>query len=235
MKNPKLTILPLAALAAAAAPANAVTILASWDTWGDDSATNSSFDADSFSLVTTTPRIIESGNTLRDLRVERGSTDGTFGTLAGATAPADGALRLQKAPTDPTASTRDLWVEIVNDSGAALAFSGLHFDVSLANDNYNAYSVVFENVTQGSTSAVLGSGTFDSRGQVGDYDDIDIDAIGITLGASETGYFNITFSGATGRNSSSHIDNFAVTVVPEPSTAALLGLGGLALLRRRRK
>ena len=34
---------------------------------------------------------------------------------------------------------------------------------------------------------------------------------------------NVTFS------------NFNLSVVPEPSSAALLGLGGLALLRRRRK
>ena len=33
----------------------------------------------------------------------------------------------------------------------------------------------------------------------------------------------------------SNIDNFSVTAIPEPSTTALLGLGGLALILRRRK
>ncbi|MEZ7957082.1 MAG: PEP-CTERM sorting domain-containing protein [Rubritalea sp.] len=31
------------------------------------------------------------------------------------------------------------------------------------------------------------------------------------------------------------IDNFSITAVPEPSSTALLGLGGLALIMRRRK
>ena len=31
------------------------------------------------------------------------------------------------------------------------------------------------------------------------------------------------------------LDNVTITVVPEPATLALLGLGGLALLRRRKK
>jgi hypothetical protein len=39
-----------------------------------------------------------------------------------------------------------------------------------------------------------------------------------------------------GANSTFHVfDNISVTSVPEPSSTALLGLGGLALILRRRK
>ncbi|MDG0994697.1 MAG: PEP-CTERM sorting domain-containing protein [Akkermansiaceae bacterium] len=40
-----------------------------------------------------------------------------------------------------------------------------------------------------------------------------------------------------GRNTTAigSVDNFSLTVVPEPSTTALIGLGGLALILRRRK
>lgn len=47
---------------------------------------------------------------------------------------------------------------------------------------------------------------------------------------------SINFVGFARENGeSSDIDNFTLTVIPEPSSVALLGLGGLALLRRRRR
>ena len=42
-------------------------------------------------------------------------------------------------------------------------------------------------------------------------------------------------SGGGGGTAWTQVDNFSVTEVPEPSSAALLGLGGLALILRRRK
>ena len=48
------------------------------------------------------------------------------------------------------------------------------------------------------------------------------------------GSFFIAFND-NGWNSATKIDNVMVTSVPEPSSAALLGLGGLALILRRRK
>lgn len=44
----------------------------------------------------------------------------------------------------------------------------------------------------------------------------------------------IFFGGSYGTTGGSVGDNFSVTIIPEPSSAALLALGGLALLRRRR-
>ena len=61
-----------------------------------------------------------------------------------------------------------------------------------------------------------------------------------TLAAGESAIFTIAFSTTTGSGSSlSNIDNVAfqgtAVVVPEPSSTALFGLGGLALILRRRK
>ena len=58
---------------------------------------------------------------------------------------------------------------------------------------------------------------------------------GVTT-AADLDYYLIQFAqeedGLAGTTS---IDNFSITAVPEPSSTALLGLGGLALIMRRRK
>jgi hypothetical protein len=60
-----------------------------------------------------------------------------------------------------------------------------------------------------------------------------------TLAAGESAVIRLAFSGGTGSGGGHHlfVDNIAVSgdLVPEPSSAALLGLGGLALILRRRK
>jgi hypothetical protein len=58
-----------------------------------------------------------------------------------------------------------------------------------------------------------------------------------SLDLGGTGYDNVAVLIATEGSNDSHIyfDKLAVGAVPEPSTTALLGLGGLALILRRRK
>ena len=60
-----------------------------------------------------------------------------------------------------------------------------------------------------------------------------------TLGPDVSGGVTLQFNAATGAVSGSfstlEIDNVSVDVVPEPGSLALLGLGGLAVFRRRRR
>jgi hypothetical protein len=68
------------------------------------------------------------------------------------------------------------------------------------------------------------------------YRDRDVDLTGITLLAGQTYTMNIaTDGGGDGHHKGLNGLVLNGTVVPEPSSAALLGLGGLALMFRRRK
>ncbi len=222
-----LSTLAAAGLVLTSTSASAVT-LASWDAWAD---TAGDLDSDtSTALVTTTI----TGNAVRDIRSDRGSNDETFGTSAGAASDTN-SLRLQKP------ENRVLEINVANNSGATLIFDELHFDGAYTGDSVRSFDVIFVNTSTATSSISLGSGSFtaSTAGTVADYDDFDIDVSSISLDDGEEGYFQITFDGATPSgstvNSSSAIDNVELTVVPEPSSAALLGLGGLALILRRRK
>ncbi|MGL5017269.1 MAG: PEP-CTERM sorting domain-containing protein [Luteolibacter sp.] len=60
-----------------------------------------------------------------------------------------------------------------------------------------------------------------------------------TLGPNVTGGVTLQFAFATGAfagsTSGGRVDNVSITVIPEPSSIALLGLGSVALLARRRR
>ena len=127
-----------------------------------------------------------------------------------------------------------IFLDVINGSGQTIGFDDVFFDfrAQTANgDTHNAYSISFET---GGSSVLLGSGTVPNDNN---YTDVDVDASAATLADGETGRFVITFSGATSFSSSSFIDNvgFSGEAIPEPSSAILLGLGGLALIMRRRK
>ena len=84
----------------------------------------------------------------------------------------------------------------------------------------------------GSTATLLGSndfGTVDADNAIVDF------SFSVGAGSSEIGQdFQLRFSNAGGYT---YIDNITgdFTAIPEPGSLALLGLGGLCLLRRRRK
>ena len=69
----------------------------------------------------------------------------------------------------------------------------------------------------------------------GDTADIDDDIKGVLISYTFTagdGTFNATFENDTVGN---WVQGYSLQAVPEPSTAALLGLGGFSLILRRRK
>ncbi len=84
-------------------------------------------------------------------------------------------------------------------------------------------------------------GTADLGGNIG-YPTVEyqrtLDLTGITLSAGQT-YTMVVSARGTGHGHHKALDarelNGDITVIPEPSTTALLGLGGLALILRRRK
>ena len=89
---------------------------------------------------------------------------------------------------------------------------------------------------QGNTSGADGFSTLDLTA-LGEQDGEPL-ATGVATGTEEDGFdqasvvrFEVLFDGTS---PSAAIDGL-VYVIPEPSTAALLGLTGLAALRRRRK
>jgi len=86
--------------------------------------------------------------------------------------------------------------------------------------NANGYTYTLDSV--GATSPLTVSGTFSNAAEFVD-----------TVGTSHFFYAQQQFN--TGVALSANITEASIQVVPEPSSTALLGLGGLALIMRRRK
>ena len=262
MKTSRLCFAGLAACCLLfASQASADVVIASYD-FGSVTATNNSPSGIAADFVTSgaTSNITDdpSDPLLRRAQTNAGSSDGTFGdgvtsnTTLGT--PAGGG-RLQFFNGNPNASTgvpgaedANLFLNVINDDPSqSLTFDELLFDVVVQNSGapdgtHNAYSVIFENTTTSSVTGVLGSATDLATGT--NDANVDLTGSGISLAAGESGRFVVNFFGAsTGSNSSGSIDNIAITgqfvpptsTIPEPSSLALLGLGAISLITRRRR
>lgn len=165
---------------------------------------------------------------------------GAWNTAAGSTGSAPNAFPTTEGPTftlNPAGSAQ----QAINHT-AFLNNNVLRGDYYYMDDNVvpweltgltpnGTYNITFfEGTDPGGASSTVdgfGAGTVDAEG--------DYDFIGVTADGTGrlTGTWDATIN-ETGNNRQSY-SGMQFELVPEPSTTALLGLGGLALILRRRK
>lgn len=219
--------------------ADAATIVASWDAWADTDGTGG-YAADS-TLAGITADVSDSENliggtntnSINNGAAPAGSIDGTFGpTVPGASIVAQSLQFNNERGATVTNGEVFFYVNFTNGTGGSLTLDKFLFDY---NDDraWDTFSIDFENLTTPASSVSdLGSGF--ASGRV--WTDFGFDVSAVTLAAGESGRFVMTWSRADGGDrASSYIDNLAITLVPEPGSLALLGLGGLLIAHRRRR
>lgn len=206
---------------------NAAT-LASWDIWGSGSAD---------STTTGFTATIAGFDTLRS---DRGITDGTFGNNLAGASTAD----TRSAPFRGT-SFNTMTITLTNGTASAYSIDTLHFDFGVRTNGPNTFIAKYTSGGLGPADTTIDTQTGlaqanTTNGNIFQFDyTLSSSLSDTTLAAGESAVFTFDFSDTTGSGSSlSLIDNVAfqgTEVIPEPSSFALLGLGGLALLARRRR
>ena len=184
----------------------------------------------------------------------RGSSeDGTWGTFDGSGTAASTVTNLgvENFTVTNGRPSAEVTLTIVNGGTDDLNLAAFHLDVVAFRPNaprtYALNVLAGSDITVGNvftspTTAIthLGGGLTGHD----QHDDIDLDLSALadsTLSPGETAILQIAFSDGTGSGGGHHLflDNVAVSgdfvTVPEPSSAILLSLSGLALLGRRRR
>lgn len=172
----------------------------------------------------------------------RGSSSGgvtTGGTYAFDIGSGNIALGVQPGGSDFTPGTYDL--EVTNDSGATVDTWAIAFNSYVFNDQGRGNGFNFSYSTDGSSYTPVAAGSFTSAAAA---DGSPAWAIGaaysdnISASVASGGSLHLRWTGVDAGGSGSRdefaLDDVSINAVPEPSSIALLGLGGIALLRRRR-
>jgi len=130
----------------------------------------------------------------------------------------EGAVRLE-ADTLDSIARMDLWLETINEGTVIDGTALLEEGIFTATGSLYGLPWIFEEFAPGViTSATLDGSYLPEVGWEIDRDDINTDP---TYWETEKPFYM-------------HVEDVAYDAVPEPATLALLGLGGLMLLRRRR-
>lgn len=197
-----------------ASPATMTTsaaVIATWDNWND---TSGNLDADNTAAGFSA---FFSGSAIRDIQDQPGAVDGTFGSLdAPMASTTDSRFRMERTGLfgqgtveENLAITRTLTATITNTSGAANELSGVFFDMFATNQSYNSWTVLHNGVELASGGPINEDIWVNSDGAFNEP---------IAIANGQTVELDIVFSGATLGNSSSRLDNFAITVGPVTTT-----------------
>ena len=197
-----------------ASPATMTTsaaVIATWDNWND---TSGNLDADNTAAGFSA---FFSGSAIRDIQDQPGAVDGTFGSLdAPMASTTDSRFRMERTGLfgqgtveENLAITRTLTATITNASGAANELSGVFFDMFATNQSYNSWTVLHNGVELASGGPINEDIWVNSDGAFNEP---------IVIANGQTVELDIVFSGATLGNSSSRLDNFAITVGPVTTT-----------------
>ncbi len=151
-------------------------------------------------------------------------------------------LGFSREVTHATSIARQEYISfnVTADNGNAVDLGKLQWQMRIANvtESPNSWGVFFSKDDFVGTPPVAGqefaTGTITTTGS---YQLQTADLSGsATLAAGETGYIRIyLYDGRNNGSSTTYFDNFTLYTVPEPSAAALLGLGLFGLLARRRR
>lgn len=176
------------------------------------------------------------------------STDGFFGNSSISTGTGDTASAATPSANGAMASRTGnggerVDIRISNNTGSDLPLLSLLLDVSSLNrtDTPDVFTVLYKDgdlaVPDGTQiSQVIGIASA-TVGDFADYLDYSFDLTSLadyTLADGESATFRLVVSDADNAGAPLAYDNIAFTTIPEPASIILVGLGGLAMAKRRR-
>jgi MYXO-CTERM domain-containing protein len=134
-------------------------------------------------------------------------------------------------PTGWNARFQSGYTGVIRD--ALASGTVLELDVTLVDTIETGYAQIFIHLLSGGQGSTSGNDYFSlTGGGVTDHIVFDYSSYGINFAAASWGQIRIGTNMGTNDFQVLHLDNVRVT--PEPAMMSLLGLGGLALLRRRK-